>query len=98
MISPSPPTWDSRLDLVQIPHHVFSSTSAEVRRSQFIFEVSDLRDDFVRLTPHDAELGERRQDSGDRLSGSKRITWRFLQSELDAMLTLPSAAELRRVQ
>lgn len=29
---------------------------------------------------------------GDRLSGSKRITWRFLQSELDAMLTLPSAA------
>lgn len=28
------------------------------------------------------------------LSGSKRITWRFLRSELDAMLALPSAAEL----
>jgi excisionase family DNA binding protein len=26
------------------------------------------------------------------LSGSKRVTWRFLKSELDAMLTLPSAA------
>lgn len=27
------------------------------------------------------------------LSGSKRITWRFLRSELDGMLTPPSAAE-----
>ena len=26
------------------------------------------------------------------LSGSKRVTWRFLRSELDAMLALPSAA------
>jgi excisionase family DNA binding protein len=33
-----------------------------------------------------------------RLSGAKRITWRFLKSELDAMLALPSAAEHRRVQ
>jgi excisionase family DNA binding protein len=33
------------------------------------------------------------------LSGSKRITWRFLKSELDgAMLASPSAAELGRVQ
>ena len=32
------------------------------------------------------------------LSGSKRVTWRFLKSELDAMLNAPSAAELRRVQ
>jgi excisionase family DNA binding protein len=32
------------------------------------------------------------------LSGSRRITWRFLKSELDAMLTPPSAAELGRVQ
>lgn len=32
------------------------------------------------------------------LSGSKRVTWRFLKSELDAMLVLPSAAENRRVQ
>ncbi len=32
------------------------------------------------------------------LSGSKRVTWRFLKSELDAMLNPPSAAELRRVQ
>jgi excisionase family DNA binding protein len=32
------------------------------------------------------------------LSGSKRITWRFLKAELDAMLSPPSAAELRRVQ
>lgn len=32
------------------------------------------------------------------LSGSKRVTWRFLKSELDAMLALPSAAELGRVQ
>jgi excisionase family DNA binding protein len=32
------------------------------------------------------------------LSGSKRITWRFLKAELDAMLALPSAAEHRRVQ
>jgi excisionase family DNA binding protein len=26
------------------------------------------------------------------LSGSKRVTWRFLKSELDAMLSPPSAA------
>jgi excisionase family DNA binding protein len=32
------------------------------------------------------------------LSGLKRVTWRFLKSELDAMLTPPSAAEQRRVQ
>jgi len=32
------------------------------------------------------------------LSGSKRVTWRFLKSELDAILALPSAAEHRRVQ
>lgn len=32
------------------------------------------------------------------LSGSKRVTWRFLKSELDAMLALPSAAEHGRVQ
>ena len=32
------------------------------------------------------------------LSGCKRVTWRFLRSELDAMLTPPSAAELGRVQ
>jgi excisionase family DNA binding protein len=32
------------------------------------------------------------------LSGSKRVTWRFLKSELDAMLALPSAAEQGRVQ
>jgi excisionase family DNA binding protein len=28
---------------------------------------------------------------GHALSGSKRVTWRFLKSELDDMLTLPSA-------
>ena len=32
-----------------------------------------------------------------RLSGAQRITWRFLKSELDAMLAMPSAAESRRV-
>lgn len=32
------------------------------------------------------------------LSGSKRVTWRFRKSELDAMLALPSAAELGGVQ
>jgi excisionase family DNA binding protein len=32
------------------------------------------------------------------LSGSERITWRFLKSELDAMLASPSAAEPRRVE
>ena len=35
---------------------------------------------------------------GHRLSGSERITWRFLRSEVDAILTPPSAAEQRRVQ
>jgi len=35
---------------------------------------------------------------GHPLSGSQRITWRFLKSELDGMLMLPSAAELGRVQ
>ena len=36
---------------------------------------------------------------GHRLSGSKRVTWRFLKSELDGMLSLPSAAaEQGRVQ
>ena len=33
-----------------------------------------------------------------RLSGSKRVIWRFLKSELDAMLAGPSAAELGRIQ
>jgi excisionase family DNA binding protein len=33
-----------------------------------------------------------------RLSGSRRVTWRFLKSELDAMLSVPSAAEPGRVQ
>jgi excisionase family DNA binding protein len=33
-----------------------------------------------------------------RLSDSKRVTWRFLKSELDATLSVPSAAELGRVQ
>jgi excisionase family DNA binding protein len=34
-----------------------------------------------------------------QLSGSQRITWRFLKSELDsAMLATPSAAEFGRVQ
>lgn len=32
------------------------------------------------------------------LSGSKRVTWRFLRSELDAMLASPSAAEHGRTQ
>lgn len=32
-----------------------------------------------------------------QLSGSQRITWRFLRSELDGMLTVPSAALERRV-
>ena len=33
------------------------------------------------------------------LSGCKRVTWRFLKSELDSvMLAPPSAAELGRVQ
>lgn len=32
------------------------------------------------------------------LSGSKRVTWRFLRSELDAMLSSPSAAENGRTQ
>jgi excisionase family DNA binding protein len=31
------------------------------------------------------------------LSGSKRVTWRFLKSELDAMLNPPSAAGFGRV-
>lgn len=35
---------------------------------------------------------------GHKLSGTKRVTWRFLRSELDDMLALPSAAELGRVQ
>jgi len=38
------------------------------------------------------------QIPGHQLSGSKRITWPFLKSELDAMLNPPSAAELGRVQ
>lgn len=32
------------------------------------------------------------------LSGSKRVTWRFLKTELDAMLCSPSAAEHGRTQ
>ena len=35
---------------------------------------------------------------GHPLSGAQRITWRFLKTELDAMLALPSAAERGRVQ
>ena len=35
---------------------------------------------------------------GHPLSGSQRITWRFLRTELDAMLAVPSAAERGRVQ
>lgn len=33
-----------------------------------------------------------------RLSGLRRVTWRFLRAELDGMLSTPSAAEPRRVQ
>jgi excisionase family DNA binding protein len=34
-----------------------------------------------------------------QLSGSQRVTWRFLKAELDsAMLASPSAAEDRRLQ
>lgn len=32
------------------------------------------------------------------LSGSQRVTWRFLKSELDAMLALPSAAQNGRTE
>jgi len=32
------------------------------------------------------------------LSGTHRITWRFQHVDLNAMLTAPSVAELRRVQ
>jgi excisionase family DNA binding protein len=33
---------------------------------------------------------------GHRLSGCRRITWRFLRSELDAMLCGPSAESAER--
>lgn len=42
-----------------------------------------------------ARLGRVR---GHVLSGTLRQTWRFLYSDLDAMLSSPSVAELRRVQ
>jgi excisionase family DNA binding protein len=35
---------------------------------------------------------------GHPLSGAQRITWRFLKTELDVMLGLPSAAEPGRIQ
>jgi excisionase family DNA binding protein len=35
---------------------------------------------------------------GHSLCGSKRVTWRFLKSELFSMLASPPAAELWRVQ
>ncbi len=35
---------------------------------------------------------------GHRLSGHQRITWRFLQSDLDAMLAMPSGELTGRIQ
>jgi len=35
---------------------------------------------------------------GHRLSGHRRITWRFLQSDLDAMLSMPSGELNGRIQ
>jgi excisionase family DNA binding protein len=36
--------------------------------------------------------------TGHVLSGTQRVTWRFLQPDLDAMMTQPSAAVNRRIQ
>ena len=35
---------------------------------------------------------------GHRLSGHQRVTWRTLQSDLDAMLSMPSGELNRRIQ
>lgn len=60
---------------------------------------SDEAASYLKVSPrtivHWARIG---QIKGHILSGTERITWRFLQSDLDAMLTPPSVGLTRRTQ
>jgi excisionase family DNA binding protein len=53
---------------------------------------------YLKINPRTlAEWARKGKVPGHRLSGARRYTWRFLQSELDAMLTAdtcPSEASL----
>ena len=52
---------------------------------------------YLRIKPRTILLWARQgQIRGHRLSGTKRMTWRFLRSDLDATLTPPSVALTKR--
>ncbi len=49
---------------------------------------------YLKVSPRTiAQWAKQGKIPGHRLSGSRRITWRFLRSELDATMFPPSAAE-----
>lgn len=50
--------------------------------------------DYLKIRPHTLALWARQgRIPAHRLSGTRRCVWRFLRSELDAMLTGPSGAQ-----
>jgi excisionase family DNA binding protein len=52
---------------------------------------------YLRVKPRTILFWVRRgQLKGHRLSGTRRVTWRFLRSDLDATLTAPSVALTKR--
>ena len=52
---------------------------------------------YLRIKPRTVLLWARQGHiRGHRLSGTRRVTWRFLRSDLDATLTPPSVALTKR--
>jgi excisionase family DNA binding protein len=52
---------------------------------------------YLRIKPRTILLWARQGHvRGHRLSGTRRVTWRFLRSDLDATLTAPSVALTKR--
>ena len=52
---------------------------------------------YLRIKPRTILLWARQGHiRGHRLSGTRRVTWRFLRSDLDATLTSPSVALTKR--
>ena len=55
--------------------------------------------DYLKVEPRTLMLWARQKHvNGYVLSGTYRQTWRFLQADLDAMLSSPSVASNRRIQ
>lgn len=55
--------------------------------------------DYLKVNPRTlAQWAREGRVPGHRLSGTRRCVWRFLQSELDAMLAWPTNTEEARVK